>query len=155
MVEMRALYWLIGLFLFCGSTFSGELNDKDRADAAIQNYRDQVRLNIFMAKDRAESLQAINELDDTLWSAEDISAANDGDGSGRLLLSGYVKRLIWLYKKEVETSAAFKSELMSIIMDRDGLSREAVARYAEALKICADERRALRNDLQICTKANQ
>lgn len=72
--------------------------EKDRADQATIKYKGQVRVVKEMAADRQAVLVDFNQLPDSMWNFEDISAAHDGSHTGVVRLSGYTRRLIKRYQ---------------------------------------------------------
>lgn len=103
--------------------------EQDRADKATAKYKDQVRLVKSMAVDRDAIYSQFNNLPDSMWDLEDISAAHDGSSAGIVSLSGYTRRLIKRYQScERDLDTAIRTAAAAV--DRAAVRGAAV----EALK---------------------
>lgn len=103
--------------------------EKDRADQATIKYKGQVRIVKEMAADRQAVLVDFNQLPDSMWNFEDISAAHDSSHTGVVRLSGYTRRLIKRYQScERDLNTAIGTAAAAV--DRAAIRGAAV----EALK---------------------
>ena len=103
--------------------------EKDRADQATIRYKGQVRVVKEMAADRQAVLVDFNQLPDSMWNFDDISAANDSGHTGIVRISGYTRRLIKRYQScERDLNTAIGTAAAAV--DRAAIRGAAV----EALK---------------------
>lgn len=103
--------------------------EKRRADEATIKYKGQVRVVKEMAADRQAVLVDFNQLPDSMWNFEDISAPHDGSHTGIVRISGYTRRLIKRYQScERDLNTAIGTAAAAV--DRAAIRGAAV----EALK---------------------